>query len=99
MRRIMLVLMVVSMFVVMLASAAFAHDGGPCNDSGGPGHSDYARHHIVVATPGHVPGTHNQDPATPCQNRPQTRRPDYFAISPAEGRASPTARSQRILTT
>ena len=58
MRRIMLVLMVVSMFVVMLAPAAFAHDGGPCNDSGGPGHSDYARHHIVVATPGHVPGTH-----------------------------------------
>jgi hypothetical protein len=39
-------------------SAASAHPTGPCDDSGGPGHSDYARHHIVEATPGHVPGSH-----------------------------------------
>lgn len=40
------------------ASGASAHGAPPCNDSGEPGNSDYARHHIVEATPGHVPGTH-----------------------------------------
>lgn len=46
-------------FVVIAgASGASAHSAPPCEDAGGPGHSDYARHHIVEATPGHVPGTH-----------------------------------------
>jgi hypothetical protein len=47
------------------AGSAAAHDGGPCNESGGPGHSDYAAHHIVAAahdgalgSGGHKPGTH-----------------------------------------
>lgn len=39
-----------------LASAD--HNAGPCNDSGEPGNSDYARHHIVVVASNHVPGTH-----------------------------------------
>ena len=47
------------------AGPAAAHNAGPCNDSGGPGHSDYATHHIVAAAhegalgnDGHKPGTH-----------------------------------------
>ena len=37
------------------------HNVGPCNDSGEPGNSDYAQHHIVPATLGsgaHIPGSH-----------------------------------------
>ena len=45
-------------FVLAGASSASAHSAPPCNDSGEPGNSDYARHHIVLETPGHVPGTH-----------------------------------------
>lgn len=45
-------------FVLVGASSASAHSALPCNDSGEPGNSDYALHHIVPATPGHVPGTH-----------------------------------------
>jgi hypothetical protein len=44
--------------VVAGAAGVSAHSAPPCADSGGPGHSDYALHHIVEATPGHVPGTH-----------------------------------------
>lgn len=47
------------------AGSAAAHNAGPCNDSGGPGHSDYATHHIVAAAHegalgdgGHKPGAH-----------------------------------------
>lgn len=42
------------------APTASAHSAPPCNDSGEPGNSDYARHHIVPATAhgDHVPGTH-----------------------------------------
>lgn len=47
------------------AGSASAHNAGPCNESGGPGHSDYATHHIVAAAHegalgngGHKPGTH-----------------------------------------
>lgn len=54
---------------VMLAGPVTAHQGGPCNDSGDPGNSDYAMHHIVpfaqdggVGSPfvegNHNPGTH-----------------------------------------
>ena len=44
--------------LVPAGTASADHNVGPCNDSGEPGNSDYARHHIVVATPGHVPGAH-----------------------------------------
>lgn len=47
------------------AGPAAAHNAGPCNDSGEPGNSDYATHHIVAAAhegalgnDGHIPGTH-----------------------------------------
>ncbi len=43
------------------AAPAGAHNVGPCNDSGEPGNSDYAQHHIVPATlgaGGHIPGSH-----------------------------------------
>ncbi len=41
-----------------LMPVATTSAAGPCDDAGGPGHSDYALNHIVPATPGHVPGTH-----------------------------------------
>jgi hypothetical protein len=47
-----------AIFVLAGVSVASAHNAPPCNDSGHPGNSDYALHHIVAATPGHVPGTH-----------------------------------------
>jgi hypothetical protein len=47
------------------AGSAAAHNAGPCNDSDGPGHSDYATHHIAAAAhegalgnDGHKPGSH-----------------------------------------
>lgn len=48
-----------------LPQTASAHSAPPCNDSGEPGNSDYARHHIVplatdgdLGAGGHIPGTH-----------------------------------------
>jgi hypothetical protein len=42
-----------------------AHQAGPCNESGEPGNSDFAQHHIVPAAQagalgegGHIPGSH-----------------------------------------
>ena len=59
MRRRLAVVIVTVMATMTLAMGASAdHNVGPCNDSGEPGNSDYATHHIVPATPGHVPGTH-----------------------------------------
>lgn len=58
MRRLATTLVMALFLTMALASTALAHPAGPCDDFGGPGHSDYARHHIVNATPGHVPGTH-----------------------------------------
>ena len=58
MRRRLAVIIVTVMATMSLALGASAHNQGPCNDNGEPGNSDYARHHIVDATPGHVPGTH-----------------------------------------
>jgi hypothetical protein len=56
----------VSVVSVMSFSApAFGHDAGPCNDSGEPGHSDFAQHHVSAAAKegdlgegGHKPGEH-----------------------------------------
>lgn len=52
-------------FSAFTAAPVFAHDDGPCNDSGEPGNSDYAQHHIVplaqeggMGNDGHKPGSH-----------------------------------------
>jgi len=62
MRRRLAVILVGVMVSMALAMGASAdHNVGPCNDSGEPGNSDYARHHIVPATLGndaHKPGSH-----------------------------------------
>lgn len=51
--------------LALAAPAAADHNAGPCNESGGPGNSDYAKHHIVplaqagmLGSGGHVPGHH-----------------------------------------
>lgn len=65
MRKVLLVPAVLVAFTLSVAAPASAHNAGPCNDSGGPGHSDYATHHIVAAAHagalgdgGHKPGEH-----------------------------------------
>jgi hypothetical protein len=47
------------------AAPASAHSAAPCDDSGEPGNSDYAAHHIValahdqaLGDGGHKPGSH-----------------------------------------
>jgi hypothetical protein len=66
MRRRIAVILATVLATMVLAMGASADNLGPCNDGGaagvGPGHSDYAKHHIVPATLGnnaHKPGTHN----------------------------------------
>jgi hypothetical protein len=62
MRRIVVLAVLVLLLMALMIPAALAHNAGPCNDSGEPGNSDYARHHIVPADLGngaHKPGTHN----------------------------------------
>jgi hypothetical protein len=72
MRRILTVALLVLVILAVLAPLALAHEAGPCNDSGEPGNSDFAKHHIVpFAQEGdlgatdhdgdgtqHVPGSH-----------------------------------------
>lgn len=58
MTRRLVMMVAAALMALALMPAASAHDAGPCNDSGLPGNSDYARHHVVAATPGHVPGAH-----------------------------------------
>lgn len=64
MRKLLIIFLVLLVALVSVVPA-FAHSAPPCNDSGEPGNSDYAQHHIVpLATTGalghggHVPGTH-----------------------------------------
>ena len=60
MRKLFIIALVLLIALVSVIPV-FAHNAGPCNDSGGPGHSDYAQHHIVPATLGndaHKPGAH-----------------------------------------
>ena len=52
-------------FALSTGAPAAAHNAGPCHDAGGPGHSDYAKHHIValaqvggLGNDGHKPGHH-----------------------------------------
>lgn len=65
MRKLLVIALVI--IVALLAVApALAHTASPCNDSGDPGNSDYAQHHIralatqgLLGGDGHVPGTHH----------------------------------------
>jgi hypothetical protein len=65
MRKLLIVVLVV--LVALLAVVpALAHSAPPCNESGGPGNSDYAQHHIrplaqdgALGSGGHVPGNHH----------------------------------------
>ena len=57
--------LLMALAVPMFGGAAYADDRGPCNDSGEPGNSDYAVHHIrfnakngSLGAGGHIPGTH-----------------------------------------
>lgn len=66
MRRRIATVLIAVMATMTLSVGALAHNAGPCNDSGEPGNSDYAQHHIVAAAhagdlggpDGHIPGTH-----------------------------------------
>lgn len=65
MRRRILTVLIAVIATMGLSVGALAHNAGPCNDSGEPGNSDYAQHHIVAAAHekvlgagGHIPGTH-----------------------------------------
>lgn len=65
MRKVVVIVLVI--LVALLAVApALAHTAPPCNDSGEPGNSDYAQHHIkalategLLGGDGHVPGAHH----------------------------------------
>lgn len=46
MRRFGILFVLMLAFALLLGAPAFAHTTGPCNDSGEPGNSDYAQHHI-----------------------------------------------------
>ena len=47
MKRKLIIVVIVMLIALVTAFPAFADDRGPCNNSGGPGHSDYATHRIV----------------------------------------------------
>jgi hypothetical protein len=56
-------LAVVSAFTI--GAPAFAHQA-PCEETAGPGHSEYAKHHVVplaksgeLGAGGHIPGEHH----------------------------------------
>ena len=59
-KRIAAALALATMSAMMVGAPAFAHNAGPCAQTAEPGHSEYAKHHILPAVPesGHVPGTH-----------------------------------------
>lgn len=46
MRNKLLVLVIVLVIALVAVIPAAAHSAPPCNDSGDPGNSDYAQHHI-----------------------------------------------------
>ena len=73
MKRTILLIGLVLLISLMAVMPVFAHNAGPCNTSDDPGHSAYAKHHIVVLAQGgdvgavdhdgdgvaHTPGTHH----------------------------------------
>ena len=63
--RIATVIAAVLAALALSTPAAANHNAGPCNESGEPGHSDFAEHHIVplaqagnLGNGGHIPGEH-----------------------------------------
>lgn len=67
MRRRIATVLITVMATMALSVGALAHSAPPCNDSGEPGNSDYARHHISALAKegalgdgglGHIPGHH-----------------------------------------
>jgi len=68
MKRTMLIVLIVMIIALVAVFPAFAdHSTGPCTDSGGPGNSDYGRHHISsfakdgnLGNEGHKPGVSHQ---------------------------------------
>lgn len=65
MRRRITTFAVALLTVLAMAMGASAHSAPPCNDSGEPGNSDYAQHHIRalalqqgLGNEGHKPGAH-----------------------------------------
>ena len=65
MKKRIITFIVVAMLVLTYALPVSADNLGPCNDSGEPGNSDYAKHHIAhlakiggIGGDGHVPGAH-----------------------------------------
>ncbi len=69
MRRLVVLVLVLSVLVVMAIPAAFAHIAPPCNDANGdgmPSGFEYGRHHIsamarvgLLGNDGHKPGVHH----------------------------------------
>ncbi len=67
MKRNLMILGLVILVAMAFAAPAFAHVAPPCNDSGEPGNSDYAKHHIKplaqaggLGEGGHKPGVAHQ---------------------------------------
>ena len=65
MRTRLLIVVIAVIAMMSLTLGALAHSAPPCNDSGEPGNSDYAKHHIValakdgaLGNGGHKPGAH-----------------------------------------
>ncbi len=63
-RRIIAVVVLAMMSALMFSAPASAHQA-PCADELGPGHSEFAKHHIVplankglLGQGGHIPGEH-----------------------------------------
>ena len=64
MRKFLIIVLVVIVALVSVVPV-LAHSAPPCNDSGEPGNSDYAQHHIKplatsggLGNDGHKPGAH-----------------------------------------
>ena len=64
-KRLVVLATAVLMALASAGSGAASHNAGPCNESGEPGHSDFAAHHIVplaqagdLGNGGHKPGEH-----------------------------------------
>ncbi len=64
-KKIAYALAVSAVSVMTFSAPAFGHNAGPCAPTNEPGHSEFARHHVVPVSqsgePGadrHVPGEH-----------------------------------------
>jgi hypothetical protein len=63
-KKIAYALAVSAVSVMTFSAPAFGHDAGPCHEANEPGHSEFARHHVVPGVAqddpetGHNPGEH-----------------------------------------